>query len=191
MDSKRIFPQICTNTYLVQLADNSRGGVIVIVSKPLDEIDLEILRALALNARISIRELARELNRSPSTIHEKIRKLKRMGVITGFTSLLNYKALGYTINALTLLQVDGASIEELENSLAKEPCVRCVYDVTGEYDVAVISSFKSVDELNKFIKRLISKPYVKRSVTSIILRVVKDTPHLESFLKGERHVDKH
>ncbi|MCS7128515.1 MAG: Lrp/AsnC family transcriptional regulator [Desulfurococcaceae archaeon] len=163
----------------------------MIVDKPLDEVDLRILRALALNARISIRELARELNRSPSTVHERIRKLEKMSIITGFTSLLNYKALGYTINALTLLQVDGASIEELESSLAKEPCVRCVYDITGEYDVAVISSFKSVDELDKFVKRLIGKPYVKRSVTSIILRVVKENPHLENFTKGGHHVSKH
>ncbi|MCX8199339.1 MAG: Lrp/AsnC family transcriptional regulator [Sulfolobales archaeon] len=191
MDSKITFPQMHTNTYLMQFAENSSGGVIVIVDKPLDEVDLRILRALALNARISIRELARELNRSPSTVHERIRKLEKMSIITGFTSLLNYKALGYTINALTLLQVDGASIEELESSLAKEPCVRCVYDITGEYDVAVISSFKSVDELDKFVKRLIGKPYVKRSVTSIILRVVKENPHLENFTKGGHHVSKH
>jgi DNA-binding Lrp family transcriptional regulator len=76
--------------------------------------------------------------------------------------------------------VEGVYISEVEDLLSREPNVRAVYDITGEYDIALISVFRSVSELDNFIKRILKNPYIKRSVTSLILRVVKDTPHIEA-----------
>ena len=97
----------------------------------LDEVDLEIIRRLALTGREGIRELARSLGKSPSTIVFRIRRLEEAGIIKGFTTLIDYRKLGYQINALTLIQVDGAYIERVEEMLAKEKNVRAVYDITG------------------------------------------------------------
>jgi len=152
-------------------------------SVTLDDVDLLILKRLILYGKERIRELARNINKSPSTVIFRIKKLEREGVIRGYTALIDYRKLGYQINAITLLQVDGAYIEKLEEMLAKEPNVRAVYDITGEYDIAIVTSFKEIEELDTFIKRLIKIPYVKRSITSIIFRVVKETPHIEEFLK--------
>ena len=151
----------------------------------LDEVDKEIIRRLAIMGREGIREIARALGRAPSTIVFRIRRLEKFGVIKGFTALIDYRKLGYQINALTLLQVDGAHIEEVEEMLARESNVRAVYDITGEYDIAIITSFKTIEDLDRFIKRLIKIPYVKRSMTSIAFRVVKETPHVEEFIKGK------
>ena len=149
----------------------------------LDDIDMMILRRLAVYGKEGIRELARNLGKSPSTIAFRIKRLEREGVIRGYTTVIDYRKLGYQINAITLLQVDGAYIEELEEILTKEPNVKAVYDVTGEYDIAIITSFREVEDLDKFIKRIIKIPHVKRSMTSIIFRVVKETPHVEEFLR--------
>jgi Lrp/AsnC family transcriptional regulator for asnA, asnC and gidA len=150
----------------------------------LDALDRKILKHLALHGKEGVRYLARELNRSPSTISERIRRLEREGIVVGYTALFNYSVLGYEINAITLLQVDGQYIEELEKELTSEGNVRGVYDITGEYDVALITSFRSVDELDAFIKRLIKDPRIKRSMTSLIFRVVKEKPHVDEFLKN-------
>jgi len=149
----------------------------------LDDIDMMILRRLAVYGKEGIRELARNLGKSPSTIAFRIKRLEREGIIRGYTTVIDYRRLGYQINAITLLQVDGAYIEELEEILTKEPNVKAVYDVTGEYDIAIITSFREVEDLDKFIKRIIKIPHVKRSMTSIIFRVVKETPHVEEFLR--------
>ena len=42
----------------------------------------------------------------------------------------------------------------------------------------MISTFKNVSELNNFIKRILKSPYIKRSVTSIAFKVVKESPHI-------------
>ncbi len=149
----------------------------------LDRMDKEILRNVILRGREGIRALARELGKSPSTVSERLKRLERIGVIRGYTAIIDYSAIGYEVNAITLIQVEGEKIEEIEEMLAKQPNVRGVFDITGEYDIALIISFKSVRDLDKFIKNLIRNPYIKRSMTSLIFRVVKDTPHVEEFLK--------
>ena len=152
--------------------------------RELDALDLRILKTLALRGKEGVRRLARELGKSPSTITERIKRLEERGYVSGYTALINYAKLGYQVNAVTLLQVDGAHIEEIERELAKKPNVRAVFDITGEYDIALILSFKSVPDLDRFIKSLIKNTYIKRSMTSLIFRVIKDTPHVEEFLKS-------
>jgi len=153
-------------------------------SPRLDSLDLEILKALSRNSKLSIREISKIVKRSPSLVHSRIRRLERSGIIRGYTALVDYQKMGYDVYALTLLQVDGGHIVEVEEALSREPSVKAVYDITGEYDIAFISAFRSVGELDSFIKRILKNPYIKRSVTSIILRIVKDTPHIDVAYTG-------
>jgi len=147
-----------------------------------DELDLKILDVIKNDAKLSVREIAKILNKSPSTILSRIKKLEKVGVIKGYATLIDYSKLNYQVTAVTLLQVEGPYIEEVEKLLASEPNVRAVYDVTGEYDVIVISLFKTVSELDNFIKRLLKVPHIRRSITSIAFRVIKDNPNIEKRL---------
>jgi len=148
-------------------------------SDSLDEIDYAIINLLKNDSRLSIREISKIINRSPSTISERIRKLENRGVIKRYTITIDHGRLGYKLNAITLLQVDGAHIEDVEKMLMTEPNVRAVYDITGEYDVAIITTFRDSEELDRFIKKMLKNPYIKRSVTNIILRIVKESPTLD------------
>jgi len=148
-------------------------------SDSLDEIDYAIINLLKNDSRLSIREISKMINRSPSTISERIRKLENRGVIKRYTITIDHGRLGYKLNAITLLQVDGAHIEDVEKMLMTEPNVRAVYDITGEYDVAIITTFRDSEELDRFIKKMLKNPYIKRSVTNIILRIVKESPTLD------------
>lgn len=148
-------------------------------SDSLDDIDYAIINILKNDSRLSIREISKMINRSPSTISERIRKLENKGVIKRYTITIDHGRLGYKLNAITLLQVDGAHIEDVEKMLMTEPNVRAVYDITGEYDVAIITTFRDSEELDRFIKKMLKNPYIKRSVTNIILRIVKESPTLD------------
>jgi len=144
----------------------------------IDDVDKKILEILRTDARVSIREIARKIGSSHSTIYDRIRKLERRGIISGYTIRINYKKLGYQITALILVNVDGRHIIEVEKWLAQEPNVLAVYDITGEHDIAVIASFKTIDELDSFIKNVLRNPYVKQTRTSIVFRKVKEEIHL-------------
>lgn len=144
----------------------------------LDDLDKEILRILIEDCSLSVRKIARMLGKSPTTIAKKVQRLKELGIVEKCTAVVNYKKLGYNLMALILFNVVGAHIEDVEKALASEPNVRGVYDVTGQYDVAVIAIFKDVEELDKFIKRILKHPNIKGSVTSVIFKAVKDGIHI-------------
>jgi len=49
-----------------------------------------------------------------------------------------------------------------------------IYDITGEWDSMIIGYFKDRQDLNDFIKNLLSLENVDRTVTHIVLNVVKE-----------------
>lgn len=140
----------------------------------LDDIDRVIVDRLIENSRVSLRSIARELRLSPATIHERVQKLIMRGIIKGFTVIVDYKSLGYDVTALIMISVDGKYITEIESWLANQPEIVAVYDITGEFDVAVIAKTRNMTELNSLVKRILKHPHIKRTVTSIAFNVVKE-----------------
>lgn len=140
----------------------------------LDSVDRRIVKLLARNSRLSVRELARELGLAPSTVHSRLRRLVEAGVVKRFTILPDYEKLGYMITAIILLQVEGGMIVHVGETIARDPKVIQVYDITGDYDLAVIAKFRNINELDRFLKTVNRMSYVKRSVTSLSLRVLKE-----------------
>ena len=140
----------------------------------LDHLDLEILRRLSGDSRSSIRKLSRELGVPPSTLYSRIKRLEELGVVRGYTAVIDYAKLGFQVTAAIHVSVEGKMIEELERIVASRPEAVAVYDITGEYDMLVIARFRSIGELDRFIKWLNKLEGVKRTVTSIAFRVVKE-----------------
>jgi Lrp/AsnC family transcriptional regulator for asnA, asnC and gidA len=144
----------------------------------LDSIDKKILLELRKYSRISYRELADLVGKPVSTIYDRVKRLERRGVIRGYTLDIDYYKLGYQVKALILVNVVGKEIKSVEEYIASHPNVQAVYDITGEYDVAVIASFKTIEELDRFVKKLLGHPGVIHTRTSIVFRTVKETQHL-------------
>ena len=139
-----------------------------------DDIDVKLLKLLARNSRASLRELARSLGVAVSTVHARLQRLMREGLIKRFTIVPDYERLGYPITAVILVSVEGGAIEEVATRLAEEPNLIAVYDVTGDYDIILVGKFRSMSELNLFLKRLNKMYSIKRTVTSVVLKVFKE-----------------
>jgi len=148
-------------------------GNCILSTEPIDPLDIALLRELAKNARISLRELARKLDTPPSTLHDKFKRLVKRGIIAGFTVLVDEEKLGYQVKALILMNVDGKHIVDVEEEIAKHPNVQVVLDITGDFDIAVIAVFRNISELDRFVKNLLRNPYVRQTRTSVVFRVVK------------------
>ncbi len=142
----------------------------------LDEVDRRLLRLLAENARASLRDLSRSLGVAVSTVHARLQKLIRDRVIRRFTIMPDYERLGYPITAVILVSVEGGMIEEVASRLREEPSLIAVYDITGDYDLVLVGKFRNMDDLNLFLKRLNKLPAIRRTVTSVVLKVFKEDP---------------
>jgi len=150
------------------------GESLALKSLQLDDIDLKIIKELHENAKQTYRELSDKLGLAIGTIYNRIRKLEENGVIRNYTINIDYSKLGYDLTAIIMMQVEGPYIIKIEKQLAEFEEVMSVYDITGEFDIAVIAKFMDREHLNKFIKDILTMPHIKRTVTSIVLSIVKE-----------------
>ncbi len=144
----------------------------------LDDLDYKILTALMTNARKSIREIAKEVGASPATVHNRIRRLMERGIIRGFYPMLDTYRLGYQITAIIMLSVEGSYLTKLEEELKEIKNITAIYDITGDYDILIIAKFKDMESLDIFVKELINRKGIKKSVTHIAFKVVKEDSRL-------------
>ncbi len=140
----------------------------------IDDTDIIILKELQEDFTTSYRDIAKKLNLSVGTVHNRVKKLKEIGVIKSFAAVLDAEKLGFELTAVLLMQVEGGDIIDVERTIAKSKSVVAVYDTTGEFDIIAIAKFRSRDELNSFIKETLKIEAIKRTVTSIALNVVKE-----------------
>jgi len=143
-----------------------------------DELDLKIISLLQKNARLSYREIARELNVAVGTIYNRIRKLEEEGVIKGYSPVLDYERLGFGLTALIGIKAQGRKIAEIERKIAEKTRAMMVYDITGEFDIFVIAKFRDRADMNRFVKWLLSLDGVEKTNTSVAMQVVKEEPRL-------------
>jgi len=144
----------------------------------MDAIDRRLLIELLRDARTSLRRLSEERNVSPATLHNRLTRLVQEGMIRGFTALVDYTKLGYSLSAVIMAKVDGKHLVEFEREIANTDNIVAVYDVVGEYDVVLIAKFKNVEDLDNFLKQLLKNPKVERTYTSIVLNTVKEDPRV-------------
>lgn len=140
----------------------------------MDEIDLEIARMLETDARTSFKEIAARLRISEGTVHNRVRRMQRDGVIQGFSARLEPTNFGMDLTVVIGLRVKGGHLVEVEREISALREARCVYDVTGEYDAIVVARFKNREDLNDFIKHIIANEFVERTVTHVVLNTVKE-----------------
>lgn len=139
-----------------------------------DELDKKIIRVLNKNARKSFREIARMVDASVTGVIHRIKKFENSGVIKGYIPLVNPEYFGLNLIAIIALRISQGKLLEAQKEIAKDSRVVAVYDITGEWDSLIIGYFKEREDLNMFIKNVLSMKYVDRTVTHIVLNVVKE-----------------
>ncbi len=96
-------------------------------------------------------------------------------MIKGFSVDVNYSKLGYGITALILLQAKGKHLRDVEAKLSRFPNVCIVYDITGDFDIALVGKFETTNFMDRFIKEVLAMDFVERAVTSIVLNSLKES----------------
>jgi Lrp/AsnC family leucine-responsive transcriptional regulator len=144
-----------------------------VTDRPLviDETDLQILRALAQDARLSQRALGREVGMSSPAVAERLGKLEAAGVITGYRAVIDWGALGWGMEVVVDL-ISERSIDERELLVRalEIPEVEKVEVVTGSVDVRLRLRVRDHAHLQElFFDRLLQMPGVRHTSTSLVM----------------------
>jgi DNA-binding Lrp family transcriptional regulator len=103
-----------------------------------DDVDLALLSALALDARQSRRGLARQLEVSPSVVADRLARLERSGVIRGYRVEVDWAALGYPVVVYVAVTVGpGVDLSEVITAIRALPETGDLSVVTGPHDLLV------------------------------------------------------
>jgi DNA-binding Lrp family transcriptional regulator len=135
------------------------------------------------DSRLSFKKIADKTGISIPTAFNRVRKLESNGVLKGYTVKLDSVKLGYDLTMVTLVQVEGEHLTEIEDEISKVPNVLAIYDLMGEYDAAIISRFKDKESLNAFRKNVLASPHVRRALSNIVSSIVKEDLKI-SLLNG-------
>lgn len=150
--------------------------------KELDRIDKIILSELINDARKPYLEIARDCGVSGAAIHQRIKKLEKLGVISGSASLISPASLGYTICAFIFLNLtESNKYQEVIHSLEKVPEIVECHFITGRSSILVKLYCHDNAHLMDIVINTIQKiPFVQSSETMI---------SLEETIKRQIYID--
>ena len=120
----------------------------------MSDMDFRILCLLQQDSRLSFNKIASKLDISVGTAFNHVKNLEKKGILKGYTIILDSDKIGYGLTALILIQTEGGHLSEVEKEISKAANVIAVYDITGDYDAAVITKFKDRTESEHFSKEL-------------------------------------
>lgn len=140
-----------------------------------DDLDVEIISTLQKDGRKPYKEIANELGVSIGTVHNRISKLKKMGVINGFLPILNNEKVGYNFCFLILLRIDGKHVVEVLEELKQKKEILSCFNITGEQSAALICRFENLEDVQNFIRDLNKNKYILRTVSNLVLKEYKNS----------------
>ena len=139
-------------------------------SASLDDTDFRILNSLVANGRMSFADLGKEVGLSPHGAADRVRRLERSGVISGFTALVNLAHIGRSLDAFIDVALLPTTLsEKFEENVLAIPAVQEITFVTGRFDYHVRVACRSADDLDHTV-RAIRRQGVARTETRIIMR---------------------
>lgn len=143
-------------------------------------IDRSILKLLQQDCRVPLDVLAKKIGVPKSTLHYRIKRLEKEGVIGGYYAKVDPLKLGYDYVAVVLVKARyGPNYhEKLGKKIAKISGVWGVYYVLGEYDFIVLIRAKDREDYMNKLELMSSMPDIERTNTQVAAKVLVEDPRV-------------
>ena len=139
----------------------------------------KILELLEKNAKLSAKEIAKELGLKEKEVVQLVGELEADKVICGYNAIINWdKLTEEKVDALIELKVApqrGTGFDRIADRIARFDEVDSVYLMSGGYDFMVIVNGKSMKEVSSFVfNKLATLDYIQSTATHFVLKKYKD-----------------
>ncbi|MFI5800383.1 Lrp/AsnC family transcriptional regulator [Streptomyces sp. NPDC051677] len=135
----------------------------------LDEVDRTILRLLVENGRRSTVDIATRVRLSPAPVKRRIDRLERLGVISGYTAIVDETRVG-GFDAFTELRFGGDTpVAEFIQAVTGQPEVLEVLTIAGDPDALVRIRVDNVQHLQQVVDGLRRTGRVVGTKTLVVL----------------------
>lgn len=146
-------------------------------SFPVDETDRLLLAILQENAELSLSELGKKVNLTKMAISNRMKRLKKLGIIEGSCFRLNPEKLGqdYVVISRVTCSYKGLEQEKIANAIAKFPGVMSIYLVFGTSDILLIARKRDKKTAKQLVYDISKIPGVRNTMTMVPHTVIKES----------------
>jgi len=150
----------------------------------LDEKDMEILKFLQENCKISIKDISRKIGSPITTVYAKIKRMENLDIIKNYKALLNSKKLNKGTTAFIFVSFgyrpfgteNPLDQREIAKKIAKFPEVQELHLITGDWDILIKIKAKDVDDIGKFVvDRLRKVEGIEKTWSCMVYDAVKES----------------
>jgi Lrp/AsnC family leucine-responsive transcriptional regulator len=145
----------------------------------MDRIDRKILDILQRQGRISMTDLAQQIGLSTSPCAERVKRLERDGVITGYHAHVSGEALGKTLLVFVEIKLSTKNDEVFDKAareLAHLPDVLECHLVSGGFDYLVKARIGGMGEYRRLLGDILKKlPVTAESHSYVVMEEIKET----------------
>jgi Transcriptional regulators len=138
----------------------------------LDDLDRRLIAELRTNGREAVASLAQTLGVTRATVNNRLARLVASGTVLGFTVRVREEAETDVIRAITLIEVEGRSTDDVIRKLRGFPEVQALHSTNGGWDLVADLRTSTLTAFDRLLGRIRSIEGVVNSETSILLSSV-------------------
>lgn len=144
----------------------------------MDDIDGRILALLERDARLTYAEIGASVGLAASSVHDRVRKLERAGVVGGYRAEIDFAAAGLPITAFVSIALRPASPHDVPARIAEFELVEACYSVAGDNSYVLLVRAPSTAALEELLDALRAKLQVITRSTIVLSTPFERRPML-------------
>ena len=120
----------------------------------LDEIDMQILKTLQKNAKLTTKELADVVHLTPTPVFERLKRLEKQDYIKKYVAVLNPEKLNQSLRVfckVKLKQINREIAEAFVRRIMRIPEVTECYNTSGAYDYLLKVRARDMKQYQEFV----------------------------------------
>jgi Lrp/AsnC family transcriptional regulator, leucine-responsive regulatory protein len=145
----------------------------------IDQTDRKIIGELSTDGRVSLAELGRRVNLSSPAVAERVQRLERAGVITGYRAEIDPRALGSQLTAIVRVKPAAGQLPRIPELALEIPEVSECHRITGEDCFFLKVHLRSIDELSTVLDRFLAYGETTTSLVNASPIPRRDPPPLD------------
>ena len=134
----------------------------------MDDRDLTILSLLRDDARLGYAEIGKQVRLAASSVHDRVRKLEKAGVIRGYRAEIDHEQAGFPITAIVSLALRPGSPSDTPSLIAEFDLVESCYSVAGDNSYALMVRAPTTSALEELLDALRAKLEVVTRATIVL-----------------------
>ena len=145
--------------------------------RTMDDKDLEILRLVQRDARLTADAISQDVGLSPPAVQKRLKRLRESGVIERDIAVLSPSRLGRDMTIIVDVILERESrrhLDEFKRKMRNARCVQQCYYTTGEADFTLILAVRDIKEYEEFTQEhFFDESNISRFKTSVVMDRVK------------------